>query len=523
MLNSRSLYRALATVGLLALGSASSFAQTCAGGQISSTNLGLRPEGTAELVGNLSVSCNNNLPTDFTVLVQFPTNVAVVNSSSAGSARGAYLSLTGTTTDQSQGVVSGVLSNAINFTVTGATATGFSIAGIRVNANTAAASGVSSVAATIIISVGNQFLSISGNPALVGTILTKSVAMTLVGGTDATATSNIGARSLPNCASTGAVAGFLRFQESFAGVLRTLAQESAVTANGATTRNANTGTYIRITFANVPSGVVIWMPRTVFTTGNTQLTLVSGVSSASEPTSNFSKSGTVATGDTSLTATFGVAGSEVLYEVTGANQATVDTLAIPFIVRFTGSPTIGVGSATARGGLGPVSTDSVAPRFADNGDSVTAFTTTVCSTSLLYPYITTAGGFDTGIAISNTTADPTAFGTPNQSGTCTITPFGTYDSGATVPAAGTTPTINAGTTWAASMTDSAVFGSGARLGAGFSGYLIAQCNFQLAHGYAFISDYGARNLAQGYLALVLNINAGSRTAAVGTGNETLGN
>jgi hypothetical protein len=72
------------------------------------------------------------------------------------------------------------------------------------------------------------------------------------------------------------------------------------------------------------------------------------------------------------------------------------------------------------------------------------------------------------------------------------------------------------------MTDSAVFASRTRLGAGFTGYLIAQCNFQLAHGYAFISDYGARNLAQGYLALVLNINSGSRTAAVGIGNESLG-
>ena len=35
--------------------------------------------------------------------------------------------------------------------------------------------------------------------------------------------------------------------------------------------------------------------------------------------------------------------------------------------------------------------------------------------------------------------------------------------------------------------------------AGFQGYAIARCDFQYAHGYAFISDLGAQKLAQGYL------------------------
>jgi len=41
--------------------------------------------------------------------------------------------------------------------------------------------------------------------------------------------------------------------------------------------------------------------------------------------------------------------------------------------------------------------------------------------------------------------------------------------------------------------------------------MIAVCNFQYAHGFAFISDVGARNLAMGYLALVVpdpNLNGG---------------
>ena len=39
----------------------------------------------------------------------------------------------------------------------------------------------------------------------------------------------------------------------------------------------------------------------------------------------------------------------------------------------------------------------------------------------------------------------------------------------------------------------------------FQGYIIAVCNFQFAHGFAFISDLGARNLAMGYLGLVLPV------------------
>ena len=40
--------------------------------------------------------------------------------------------------------------------------------------------------------------------------------------------------------------------------------------------------------------------------------------------------------------------------------------------------------------------------------------------------------------------------------------------------------------------------------------MIAVCQFQLAHGFAFVSDIGARNLAMGYLALVLPDGTDSR-------------
>jgi len=51
---------------------------------------------------------------------------------------------------------------------------------------------------------------------------------------------------------------------------------------------------------------------------------------------------------------------------------------------------------------------------------------------------------------------------------------------------------------------------------GFTGYAIANCNFQYGHGFAFISDIGARNFAMGYLALIFtngsNLNRSNSAA-----------
>jgi hypothetical protein len=114
--------------------------------------------------------------------------------------------------------------------------------------------------------------------------------------------------------------------------------------------------------------------------------------------------------------------------------------------------------------------------------------------------VTSSFGFDTGIAISSTSTDP--FGTSAQSGTCTLNWFGAAFTGTTP-----TPVINSGTTFTTltSLVLSNVTG-------GFSGYMIAQCRFQYAHAMAFITDLGARNLAMGYLALIIPDPALPRTA-----------
>ena len=156
------------------------------------------------------------------------------------------------------------------------------------------------------------------------------------------------------------------------------------------------------------------------------------------------------------------------------------------------------------------------PRFAVIKTQEGRFTTiNLCQTTLLYPYVTGAAGFDTGIAVANTSADP--FGTVNQTGSCAL-----YAYGVTVGASGTTPFApppKGGTVPGCDLISNPVAGTNCFpvVPAGqvmsvqasttltnFQGYVIAICNFQYAHGYAAVTDLGLRNLWSSYLALELD-------------------
>jgi hypothetical protein len=129
------------------------------------------------------------------------------------------------------------------------------------------------------------------------------------------------------------------------------------------------------------------------------------------------------------------------------------------------------------------------PRFiADPNAARNILTINICRTILLYPFVTNIQGFDTGLAVANTSTDP--FGTSPQAGNCLLN----WYQGANNPAQINTGNIASGTVYT-TLASTAV--------PGFNGYMIAVCNFQFAHGFAFISDVGARNLAMGYLAVVI--------------------
>jgi len=184
--------------------------------------------------------------------------------------------------------------------------------------------------------------------------------------------------------------------------------------------------------------------------------------------------------------------------------ATVNNVALSF------APEPGGGTfSTANATQGQVPT----PRFAIVKTQQGRWTTIgLCQTTLLYPFVTGASGFDTGIAVANTSWDP--FGTVNQTGSCKL-----YGYGVTVAAAGNTasqPVIAGcdgisnplpGTNCFPIVPSGQVMSvlASATL-TNFQGYVIAVCNFQFAHGYAAVTDLGIRNLWSSYLALELNDN-----------------
>jgi hypothetical protein len=152
----------------------------------------------------------------------------------------------------------------------------------------------------------------------------------------------------------------------------------------------------------------------------------------------------------------------------------------------------------------------------------TAMTVGPCRTILLFPFVSNQGGWDTGLAIANTSADPLS--TKNQAGVCKMYYYGDSNGGPAPTNPQTTVSVATGTVAVGTLSSGGVIPAAP----GFQGYIFAICEFQYAHGYAFISDLGATKLAQGYLALIVpdrssRMPVDSSYSAAPNEGENLGN
>jgi hypothetical protein len=200
------------------------------------------------------------------------------------------------------------------------------------------------------------------------------------------------------------------------------------------------------------------------------------------------------------------AGSFV-WEVLATDPVAIDTLSFAVSLAFRSTNNPGTGTLTVNGSYAPISTVTTMsagapiPRFADTSTAANASSLNVCQTVLLFPFTSNQAGFDTGVAIANTTSDP--FGTASQTGNCELNYYGGTTGGGAPPSRQTTTTpLSGGQT--ATFTLSSGGTNGIAATPGFQGYIIAICNFRYAHGFAFVSDVGAQRLSHGYLALVLD-------------------
>jgi hypothetical protein len=317
--------------------------------------------------------------------------------------------------------------------------------------------------------------------------------------------------------------------------------QPAFTTNGAGKAGlADFGTRLMIRFASVPAGAQIFVG--VYENGTTAAGVAGNPTAtppvAAVPGSRLRLVSTDASGNGAFSAVSATSGGNyapvsitggsgvAVYEVMTSNPLSAETIDVPVVIAYAANTTAnspGLGTATVTGSFAPLSTvitqstSAPIPRFADVPTSKTGFTINACSTNLLFPFVSNTAGFDTGIAIANTSADP--FGTKTQQGACILNYYGTTTGGGAAPAAATTDPVLPGTELVFSLMaggDHAV-----KATPGFQGYIIAQCAFQYAHGFAFISDIGAQKTAEGYLALVLD-SAASTLPRSKTASEPLG-
>lgn len=264
---------------------------------------------------------------------------------------------------------------------------------------------------------------------------------------------------------------------------------------------ADSGTILRAQFINVPAGVKVFVGTREYVAGST-------VDGSQNPTTKARLTATPGQPFTAAPADSQLEGGlklvpptgDVSWEVLDTDVNAVETVAFVVVIAYSNSPQPSASTISALGGFAPQSTAAVAtpgdplPRFLGLIGPTPAVNLNACRTTLLFQFLTNQAGFDTGVAVSNTSRD--TLGTATQTGRCTATFFPTPNNPTTqaqFPAL-SSPTLGGGEQWTFTV-------SSAR--PGFQGYMMVNCDFQFAHGYAFISDFGSKNLAQGYQALVI--------------------
>ena len=304
--------------------------------------------------------------------------------------------------------------------------------------------------------------------------------------------------------------------ERFPAALATELQEEGFSDTAGTTAEpVSNAVFVNVTLSGVPAGLTVTANDVIYVGGAATLTLTldgdDEVDSDGSPIVfeyEVTASDTAAVEKTgNLTEDGGLTPLDFLIEATSGNS--IPVVGTPREVKMTIS-------------LGPeddVDEFETIPRFLENNivDEDVVAIITDCVTRLLYSWGVNIAGYETGIAISNTSEDDLSYETSGddetsavaQSGPCVLTGYPSADadgdptSSPTVgtPVQFTTGTIPAGSTEAFVISGLPGF-------SGFRGYILAVCNFLNAHSFAFITDgFGSAagpGLAQGFQALVIS-------------------
>jgi hypothetical protein len=295
------------------------------------------------------------------------------------------------------------------------------------------------------------------------------------------------------------------------------------------TGTATHGDRFAFTFNNVPTGVTIYLPINAannnVTTGSdlvaTLTSSVTGAFAAVTPAPAKTSGLLVANTFAAYTATGGTV--TAVYEILSTDDTfTGESFnATGFITENANFSTTALPAITVTVTPAPSSGTDIPTFAASTNAPITLTAFSLCQTTLLFPFVTNQQGYDTGIAISNTGADPLGLVGATSAGTTGLCNLNFYGAGGAL----TTTTLVATPAGFGAAAGLAPGASGAFLlsgtDPGFQGYMIAQCNFLYGHGYAFIFNgligTSPNAVAEGYLAEVLANNRSG--LAVGAGPE----
>jgi len=328
---------------------------------------------------------------------------------------------------------------------------------------------------------------------------------------------------------------------------------------------ADQGTRLALQVTSIPNGAVAMVPQIVYLsafistgfltgTGNP----VSGVMVLTNTDANGAGAYSPPSTPSSLNYQAIPASGLVVYEVLFADPFALETATVPVVVAFPSNlaqnlPQPGI-TAQAAGSFAPFYSTASAhnpsstlpiPRFIPGLVPQNFFLIGKCACNILFPYVVSVAGYDTGIAIANTSLDPggttlgggSGFGATPQAGSVEFWYYGAGANGAAPPATQCTNTASPGTcpgtttvpagqvlTYVAS-TGSSQWGLDNRAN-GFAGYVIAQAQFQYCHAFAFIGALGAGPLtpaiSEGYLGLILDNKSFNSCANTGSSGDGLG-
>lgn len=307
---------------------------------------------------------------------------------------------------------------------------------------------------------------------------------------------------------------------------------------------ASIGTNLIVTFTGIPAGVQIFVTNHQTVTGTSQINGGPAIQVKDLSGSSAFMSCDLTNTNNNESVDQGMASTQVAIDSSGTGKAVWEVSAID--ADFTTPKTISFGVAVSyipqtsievpgltdgakvEGSIGPMpftnafatplASSAPIPRFRDNRVGATVFAIIPCVTNILFPYVTIKAGFDTGIALVNTSLDnysaelgPVVPATETQHGYCKMYYFDGTD---TPPATQKSCDIKAGgMTTFSMMTQGGIPSQTCADGStvtnvavpiGWQGYAIASCRFQYGRGYAFISDRNTPSLgSQGYLPLIL--------------------